>query len=71
MLGQAQEVTDRRFLRKTRTDYAHDGTRFRVVSRQIRAGNAIASVTSVVREENADRVDAVADRVALDVRGTR
>jgi len=71
VLGQAQEVTDRRFLRKTRTDYAHDGTRFRVVSRQIRAGNSIASVTTVVREENADRVDAVADRVALDVRGTR
>ena len=71
VLGQAQEVTDRRFLRKTRTDYAHDGTRFRVVSRQIRAGNTIASVTIVAREESADRVDAVADRVALDIRGIR
>ena len=68
VLGKAQEITDRRFLRKTRTEYAHEGRRFRIVSRQVRAGNAIVSVTIVAREENADRVDAVADRVALDVR---
>jgi hypothetical protein len=68
VIGQAQEVTDRRFLRKTRTDYAHEGKRFRVVSRQVRAGAAVVSVTIVAGEENADRVDAVADRVALDVR---
>ncbi len=68
VIGEAREVTDRRFLRKTRTDYAHEGRRFRVVSRQVRAGLAIVSVTIVASDENADRVDAIADRVALDVR---
>ena len=68
VVGETQTVTDRRFLRKTRTDYEHEGRRFRVTSRQVRAGDVIASVTIVAREESAESVDAIADRVALSVK---
>lgn len=69
--GDSKTITDRRFLRKTRTDYAHQERRFSVTSRQLRVGDALVSVTMVAREQSVDAVDALADKVALDVRPLR
>jgi hypothetical protein len=66
--GQAQTITDRRFLRKVRTDYEAKGVKFRVTSRQIRAGDAIVSITIVALQEQADAIDTLADQVALSAR---
>jgi hypothetical protein len=68
IVGQTQTIEDRRFLRKTRTDYEHEGRKFRVTSRQVRAGNAVVSVTMLAGEDAADEVDELGDRVATSVR---
>jgi hypothetical protein len=69
--GETQQVPDRRFLRKTRTDYDQQGKKFRVTSRQVRAGDSVVSVTMVALEDKADAVDAMADKIALDVKPLR
>jgi hypothetical protein len=68
--GQTQTVTDRRFLRKVRTDYQAKGVHFRVTSRQIRAGDAIVSISVVALQEQAEAIDALADQIALSARPT-
>jgi hypothetical protein len=69
--GPTQTITDRRFLHKTRTDYNVKGTNVRVSFRQVHAGDGVASVTSVSLTQSADDVDALADKVASEVRATR
>lgn len=68
IVGQTQAIDDRRFLRKTRTDYEYQGRKIRITSRQVRAGNAVVSVTMMASEEQGDAVDAIADKLATDVR---
>jgi len=66
--GQTRTIDDKRFLRKTRTDYQARGVKFSVTSRQVRAGSAIVSVTMVALEDRADEIDALADAVAVGIR---
>ncbi len=69
--GDTRTITDRRFLRKSRTEYAHQDRRFIVTSRQLRAGDVLVSVTMLARQQSADAVDELADKVALDVKPLR
>jgi len=66
--GETRTIDDKRFLRKTRTDYEARGVKFSVTSRQMRAGSAIVSVTMVALRDRADEIDRLADKVALDAR---
>lgn len=69
--GDTQTIPDRRFLRKTRTDYSDQDRQIRVTSRQIRAGDVLVSVTMVALDDRADSADAIADKLALDVKPLR
>jgi hypothetical protein len=66
--GQTQTINDKRFLRKTRTDYESRGVKFRVTARQIRVGSTILSVTVVALQDRADEIDALGDNVAVEAR---
>jgi hypothetical protein len=66
--GATRDITDRRFLRKTSTEYRHGDRRFVVTSRHIRAGDVVASVTAVAPDDSATALDHLADRVALTIR---
>ncbi len=68
-IGQTQTIHDKRFLRKIRTDYQAHDVKFRVTMRVVRAGLGIASLTSVALQDKADEVDALADKVAAEVKG--
>ena len=70
-VGPAQPMTDKHFIHKTRTDYkTKDGQQFRVSFRQLRAGDGVVSVTNVALQDKADSVEALADKVATEVRAT-
>lgn len=67
--GQTQTLADPRFVRKTSTDYRSRGNvEFRVTLRQLRVGDGVASITSVALKDKADAVDALADKVAAELR---
>jgi hypothetical protein len=66
--GQTQTIADKRFLRKLRTEYAAQDTKFIVTMRQVRAGDGVASITGIALPNKADEIDALADSVALGVR---
>jgi len=66
--GQTQTIADKRFLRKLRTEYAAQESKFVLTMRQVRAGDGVASITSIALPDKADEIDAVADGVALSVR---
>jgi hypothetical protein len=71
-VSQMQTVTDRRFLRKVRSDYQAEDVKFRVTMRIVRVGNeGIASLTSIALQDKADEIDALADQVAMSVRRDR
>jgi hypothetical protein len=67
-VGETQTITDRRFLHKTRTHYKSGPRRFDVSSRQLRAGEAIVSVSVVSLEDKFETIDKLADQVALSIR---
>lgn len=66
--GETQTVADRRFLHKTRTHYKSGARKFEVSSRQIRAGDAIVSVSVVSLDDKFEMIDKLADQIALSVR---
>lgn len=67
-VGETQTVTDRRFLHKTRTHYKSGARKFDVSSRQLRAGDAIVSVSVVSLDDTFEMIDKLADQVALSIR---
>jgi hypothetical protein len=70
LVGQTQTVPDKRFIRKTRADYKSKDVQFRVGFRQVRAGDGVVSITSVALHDKAEVIDALADKVAAEVRTT-
>jgi hypothetical protein len=70
-IGSVQTISDKRFLKKTRAEYQLKDAKLRVTFRQLRAGDAVVSVTGVSTEEHGDEVDALGDQVAAEVRATR
>ncbi|WP_428939863.1 hypothetical protein [Fontivita pretiosa] len=66
--GQTQTIADKRFLRKLRTEYSAREMKFVLTMRQVRAGDGVASITSIALPDKADEIDALADRVAMGVR---
>jgi hypothetical protein len=69
-IGPARSITDRRFPRKTQSDYEVAGVKLRITFRQVRAGDGVVSITSVSKPETAASVEAIADKIAVDTRST-
>jgi hypothetical protein len=69
-IGATTNVNDKRFLRKTKTDYDVKGSRITVGFRQVRAGDGVVSITSISLQDKSAAVDEIADKVATDVRST-
>ncbi|HEY7087035.1 MAG TPA: hypothetical protein VH518_03035 [Tepidisphaeraceae bacterium] len=70
VVGKTEMISDKRFMRKTRTTYKVKDTQFRVSFRQVRAGDGVVSITSVALVDKADAVEELADKVATEVRST-
>jgi hypothetical protein len=69
-IGATTNVNDKRFLRKTKSDYDVKGSTITVGFRQVRAGDGVVSITSISLQDKSAAVDEIADKVATDVRST-
>ncbi len=70
IVGGVVNLSDRRFLKKTRTKYQTTSTKFDVSSRQIRVGDEIVSVSIVCLDDRYEAIDKAADEVALSMTTT-
>jgi len=68
LIGEIQVMKDSRFLRKTRTKYETKDVKFQILSRQIRVGDAMVSVTCLALDDAVGRIDKTADEVAIKIR---
>lgn len=68
LVGAFEVSKESKFLRKTRTKYEAKDVKFQIISRQIRSGDAVVSVTCLALEDAAERVDKIADEVATKCR---
>jgi hypothetical protein len=69
-VGDVATVTDKRFIRKTRAVYKSKEAQVVVGFRQVRAGDGVASITSVALHDKSDAIETLADTVAAGVRST-
>lgn len=71
LVGETETVKDSRFLRKTRSKFETKEVKFQILSRQIRVGDMMVSVTCLAMEDSVARIDKIADEVAMKVRPVR
>lgn len=71
LVGESQTIKDSRFLRKSKTKYETADVKFQIVTRQIRVGDVLVSVICLALEDAVERIDKVADDVAIKIRPLR
>jgi hypothetical protein len=59
---------DKRFLKKTRSEYEKDGVKLQIASRQVAVGNLMVSIASTSPPEKAEDVTRLADDLAAGIR---